>query len=105
MPRSMHKSRSRTSPRCKSFGKKSSRSSSSSLRSSSRSRSSSHKHKSSSHKHKRKLSPALKLWLKVVKDAGYMQAGEHFKRVPKRGSAGYKDLKKSYEFEKKKAGM
>ena len=69
------------------------------------SRKSSKSSKSRSHsKKKRSLPPALKLWRKVAMEHGYMIKGD-FRRIPKKGSKSYSELKSAFNSAKKKAGM
>jgi len=42
---------------------------------------------------KRKVNPALNRWRKAAQAEGFMKAGEGFKPLPKKGTAGYKAIK------------
>lgn len=45
----------------------------------------------------RRASPALKAWLASCRELGYLQKGEGFKPLPKKGSAAYKEIRALYE--------
>ena len=43
-----------------------------------------------------KKSHALKDWISICKDHGYLLKGEGFKRLPKKGTKKYKTMKREY---------
>lgn len=47
-----------------------------------------------------KKSTALKTWVQVAKDHGYLQKGKDFKQLPAKGTQAYKSLKKDYNLRK-----
>ncbi len=53
---------------------------------------------------KKSLPPALKLWRKVAEKHGFMIKGD-FRKLPKKGTKAYSDLKKDYVSAKKHAGF
>lgn len=42
------------------------------------------------------VNKALSNWVKAAKKAGYLQSGKGFKKLPKKGSPGYKKIKNIY---------